>query len=80
MKHRSSYLIAASLVGALTVALIPSFAAPRLMSGNVTQNNVAQLTHQINWHASLPQAEYQAQREGKMIFWMHMLGNLSGAT
>jgi hypothetical protein len=50
------------------------------MSGNMTENNVAQLTHQINWHPSLPQAEYQAQREGKMVFWMHMLGNLSGAT
>jgi len=50
------------------------------MSGNVTESNVAQLTHQINWHPSLPQAEYEARRDGKMVFWMHMLGNLSGAT
>ncbi|CAN5661886.1 hypothetical protein BH10CYA1_BH10CYA1_51670 [soil metagenome] len=70
-----------ALVATMCIASsAPSFAAPRLMSGNVTENKVAQLTHQINWHPSLPQAEYQAQREGKMVFWMHMLGNLSGAT
>ena len=70
-----------ALIAAVCIAnTSPSFAGPQLMSGNVTQNNVAQLTSQIQWHQSLPQAEYQAQRDGKMVFWMHMLGNLSGAT
>lgn len=70
-----------ALMAALCMASsIPALAAPRLMSGSVNESNVAQLTHQINWHSSLPQAETQAQREGKMVFWMHMLGQLSGAT
>jgi hypothetical protein len=70
-----------ALVAALCIASsTPSFAGPKLMCGNVTESNVMNLVHQVQWHQSLPQAEYEAQRQGKMVFWMHMLGNLSGAT
>jgi hypothetical protein len=70
-----------ALIAALCItSTAPSFAAKRLMTGDVSENHVGQLTSQIKWHQSLPQAEYLAQRQGKMVFWMHMLGNLSGAT
>lgn len=58
----------------------PALAGPRLVSGDVTAQKVTQLTSEIQWNQSLPQALYQAQRQGKMVFWVHMLGNLSGAT
>lgn len=70
-----------AVVAALAIASsAPSYSAPRLLSGDVTESKVAQLTHEIQWHNSLPQCENVARRDGKMIFWMHMLGNLSGAT
>jgi hypothetical protein len=73
--------VLAALVATLCIATCtPSFSAPRILSGQVCEHNVEALTSQIQWVNSLPQAEYAAQRQGKMIFWMHMLGNLSGAT
>lgn len=70
-----------ALIAALFLAnCTPCSAVPRLVSGNETFQNVTQLTTEIPWYQTLPQAQYQAQRQGKMIFWVHMLGNLSGAT
>ena len=34
--------------------------------------------YSINWINSLPDAQAQARREHKPIFWMHMLGNIDG--
>ncbi|HEY9679377.1 MAG TPA: hypothetical protein V6C76_15320 [Drouetiella sp.] len=70
-----------ALVAALCLATsAPSFAGPRVCTGDVTEHNVQMLTSEIQWHTNLPQAEYMARQQGKMVFWMHMLGNLSGAT
>jgi hypothetical protein len=69
-----------ALVTSLCLLTSTPAGAARLVSGDVTAQNVAQLTSEIQWQQSLPQAQYQAQRQGKMIFWVHMLGNLSGAT
>jgi hypothetical protein len=51
-----------------------------LSNGDQNLRNVQNLTSDINWYTGLPQAEWEAQREGKLVFWVHMLGNLSGAT
>jgi len=65
----------------LSLALaLPALAAPQLLNGNVTEERIARLTSQINWYQSLPDAEHSAQQQGKMIFWVHMLGSLSGGT
>lgn len=67
----------------LTVAMQfqPAFAkGPLLVPGYEASRRVSQLTSQINWHHSLAQAQDQARREGKMIFWVQMLGDISGAT
>jgi len=66
---------------ALSLALgLPALAAPQILDGNVSEERVAQLTSQINWYRSLPDAERSAQQQGKMIFWVHMLGSLNGGT
>ena len=74
--------IAVSFLLALSLSLLTTqgYAAPFILSGEVAQHNVAELTSEIPWYTSLQQAEYAAQQQGKMIFWMHMLGSLSGAT
>jgi len=50
------------------------------MTGQDSYHNVVNLTQQIQWYTGLPQAEEEAKREHKLVFWMHMLGNISGAT
>lgn len=52
----------------------------RLLSGQIAANNVDKLTKSIHWYTSLSQAEAAAQRQNKMIVWVHMLGQLNGAT
>jgi hypothetical protein len=34
----------------------------------------------INWYTSLDQACAQARHDGKLVFWLHMLGSINGAT
>ena len=72
---------------AFTAALLamslfmPSAGAKQvLLSGQVNHDRITQLTSSINWYHSLGQAESEAIHEGKMIFWMHILGSLSGET
>ena len=68
-------------LGLLTLALAtPSGLAADFVNGQQNYHNVTDLTSQINWYTGLPQAEWEAQREGKLVFWVHMLGSLSGAT
>ena len=70
-----------SLSTALAVALgIGQSQAAVLMSSEQTVRNVENLTHDIEWKTGLPQAEWEAKHDHKLVFWMHMLGNLTGAT
>lgn len=66
----------------LTAGLcLPAFSkAPMLIPGQVAHENVTHLNSEITWNRSLPAAEDEARREGKMVFWVHMLGSMSGAT
>ncbi len=51
-----------------------------LMRGSQAHDRVSQLTGEINWYHSLSQAEEAARAQKKMIFWVQMLGDISGAT
>jgi len=51
-----------------------------LLPGQQSFHNVTELTTQIHWYTGLAQAEYEAQRDGKLVLWLHMLGDLTGAT
>jgi hypothetical protein len=58
----------------------PAFARPALLSGEVVQDAESRVVSDIQWNTSLSAAEQQAQRQGKMIMWIHMLGDIKGAT
>ncbi|HMW91420.1 MAG TPA: hypothetical protein PLC15_12345 [Candidatus Obscuribacter sp.] len=62
----------------------PALAAPgiaeNLLSGPDAAANNKQLTKSIDWLTSLPDAREKAAREGKLILWLHMLGNIDGFT
>lgn len=67
----------------LTTALQAPADAARAMGlvpGNEAAQRATKLTSEIHWYKDLSQAESEARRSGKMIFWMHMLGQMDGAT
>jgi len=72
--------LSGALCVALCAGLLPVFGAPVLLQGSLTQSRVSDLTSEIDWHTSLAQAEQVAGREGKLVFWVHMLGDMKGAT
>ena len=49
-------------------------------NGPDVKKDVATLTTKISWQTSLDAAKDLARKEGKMVFWMHMLGELNGST
>jgi len=48
--------------------------------GKDVQKDVATLTGKIAWKTSLDDAKALARKEGRMIFWWHVLGDLDGTT
>jgi hypothetical protein len=48
--------------------------------GKEVQKDVATLTGKIAWKTSLDEAKALAQKEGRMVFWWHVLGDLDGST
>jgi hypothetical protein len=49
-------------------------------NGPDVKKDVEALTTKITWQTSLETAKEIARREGRMVFWMNMLGDLCGAT
>lgn len=49
-------------------------------NGPDVKKSVSDLLAKISWQTSIDRARELARREGKMIFWMNMLGDLNGAT
>lgn len=70
-------LILGAALGGLTAP--EAFAQP-VIPGHVAKTRVDRLTGEIKWYDSLPDALVEARREGKLVFWVHMLGHIDGAT
>lgn len=51
-----------------------------LMPGDEAKENIQKVTSQIRWNTNLNSALAQANRQNKMVLWVHLVGNLSGAT
>jgi len=51
-----------------------------ILDGQVSQARVSEMTQAVPWDTNLYSAEMEARREGKMVFWVHMLGSMTGAT
>jgi hypothetical protein len=71
------------LLVAMSTGIGPALAvpnAPKIIPGNVAYDQTNKLTSEIHWYQSLPQAEAAARSQSKLVFWMHMLGHLDGAT
>jgi hypothetical protein len=54
--------------------------AEAVLQGTVCSERVHDLTSNVHWYNDLKEAEAQAQQQGKLVFWMHILGKIDGAT
>jgi hypothetical protein len=54
--------------------------AKTVLSGEICSANVHKLTSEMTWYKSLSKAEADAEGEGKLIVWVHMLGKIDGST
>jgi hypothetical protein len=69
-------LLLTSQIGLVPVAVN----AETVYQGSVCSSRVNTLTNQIDWQTNLKEAEGLAQQQNKLVFWMHMLGKIDGAT
>lgn len=74
----SAALCLSTLLGSFSV--MPADAQQRVISGHIAKERVGKLSNEIKWHTRLADAEAEAKREGKLILWIHMLGQIDGAT
>jgi hypothetical protein len=74
-------VLASILAVLMGCSALPSQAGvPAVLTGQLSQEKVADLTTRVHWDTDLNSALREAQREKKMVLWIHMLGSLSGAT
>lgn len=58
----------------------PAAHAEKVLEGQVCSARVHALTSDIDWYKNLNKAEDAAKQQGKLVFWVHMLGKIDGAT
>ncbi len=51
-----------------------------LVDPATVEASVSKVTNQIHWYDSLEEAKAEAKRTGKLVLWMHALGELTGTT
>ena len=74
-----------NLSSAVILLIVANYAVAQspknpIISKNEASKNASRLTREIAWNTSLPQAKLKAEREGKLVFWMHILGKIDGDT
>jgi hypothetical protein len=51
-----------------------------VVPGEVADKQAYVTNKGIRWYTSLDEAEAEARKQGKLVFWLHMLGTIDGAT
>jgi len=54
--------------------------AEKVLQGEICSERVHELTSEIEWNKNLHKAEETAKEQGKLIFWVHMVGKIDGST
>ncbi len=66
------------LLSVLLISLPAS--SENVLSGSISLEQVNKLTTEISWYKNLSKAEEAANREHKLVLWVHMIGKIDGAT
>lgn len=72
--------LAVAILAITLVCQSPVSAKNALVKGDLQRQRVNKLLGNIHWHKSLAQAQADARSRGKMIFWVNILGKLTGDT
>lgn len=80
MKRISSLLLGTIIAAAAILTPATPVRAEKVLEGQVCSEKVHALTSEIEWYKSLHKAEDAARNQGKLVFWVHMLGKIDGAT
>jgi hypothetical protein len=81
MKFINSALAATLALSSLLVpGLTPQALAEKVYNGEVCTVQVHKLTSDIKWETKLNAAEAEAAKDNKLVFWVHMVGKIDGAT
>jgi hypothetical protein len=76
--NKTSFALLASIL--LASAISAQQVQKKAILPEVASASATKLNREINWHDSLESAAKQANKEGKLIFYMHMLGKIDGGT
>jgi hypothetical protein len=79
MSKLKSFLAITLLLSSFASTSLPA-QAEKVLEGTVCSMNVHKLTSGIDWYTDLKKAEKAAAEQNKLVFWMHMLGKIDGAT
>jgi len=80
MRAVKSLFTTGILALSLTMASLVPVSGETVLQGDVCSVRVHQLTTGIKWYSNLQEAEDTARQQNKLVFWMHMLGKIDGAT
>ena len=78
MKLRTPALATALLIAFSGTAFAQ--AKKRAVAPQDAQANATRLLSEINWRTNGDEIVREAKNQGKLIFYMHMLGNIAGTT
>jgi hypothetical protein len=82
MRIRAKLSASIATAIALTAAVGQGIRAEHLtvVPGEVADKQAYVTNKGIRWYTSLDEAEAEARKQGKLVFWLHMLGTIDGAT
>lgn len=68
-------------LAALMALFVPAQSRqPAYLGGQTAHDRITAMASELHWNQSLGQVEQSAREQGKMVFWVHMLGSMTGAT
>jgi hypothetical protein len=79
-EHWDLLLAVAGLTILLSFPLPSSGEPPAVIPPSEASRQVHLLTHSIDWQTSVEDAKKLARTQSKLIFWVHMLGQIDGKT
>ena len=80
MQRLTSVLAGTALACAFfATSALPS-QAEKVLQGEICSERVHELTSNVEWYKNLHKAEDAAREQGKLVFWLHMVGKIDGAT
>jgi hypothetical protein len=80
MRAVKSLFTTGLLALSLAMVSLAPVSAETVLQGDICNVRVHQLTTGIKWYSNLEEAQNAAREQNKLVFWMHMLGKIDGAT